>query len=243
MIYVSTHAGKRHTTSEDSVLVGSVILTEASEVLPIPQSGFVCVADGVGGNCGGDKASQFVLKELSRINNETDENLKEFLYGINDSLIATAARVAAPDMATTLTGFYIKDGQYRLVHIGNTRAYIKQGNYLKQVSSDHTTYNWLLSNGQIEAAESCNKSEITNCFGGNNSALLAKLSVSVCQQFSLALLTSDGVHEYVNLESLEKTITKDGTPVDKCEEIIQKALSAGSEDDLSVVILCTDEKK
>ena len=244
MVYVSTHAGKRHSLSEDSVLVGSVVLTETTEALPMPQKGFVCVADGVGGNCGGDKASQFVLKELSRIKVETGERLKEFLYRINGSLIVTAVKAgAAPDMATTLTGFCIINGQYKLVHVGNTRAYIKQGKYLKQITSDHTTYNWLLSSGQVETAERCNKSEITNCFGGNNSALLAKLSVSDCQQFSLALLTSDGIHEYVDLESLEEIMSKEGSLADKCEEIVQKALSAGSEDDLSVVILCTDEEE
>ena len=80
MIYVSTHAGKRHSISEDAVLVGSEVLTETSEVFPVPQSGFVCVADGVGGNGGGDKASQFVLKKLSSIKDEADENLKDLLY-------------------------------------------------------------------------------------------------------------------------------------------------------------------
>jgi protein phosphatase len=71
-------------------------------------------------------------------------------------------------MATTLTGFYFNDGQYKIVHVGNTRAYVKQGKYLKQITSDHTTYNWLLNSGQIEAAAKCNRSEITNCFGGES---------------------------------------------------------------------------
>ena len=53
MIYVSTHAGKRHTVSEDAVLVGKQILTETSGTFPVPQQGFVSVADGVGGNRGG----------------------------------------------------------------------------------------------------------------------------------------------------------------------------------------------
>lgn len=242
MIYVSTHAGKRHTISEDSVLVGVDILADTSAELPMPESGFICVADGVGGNSGGDQASRFVLTELSSLRVDADTELNAHLKEINENLIATAVSGGtALDMATTLTGFCIVDGQYKLIHVGNTRAFVKQGKYLKQLTSDHTTYNWLLSSGQTEAAERCNKSEITNCFGGNNPALLSKLFISDCQQFSLALLTSDGVHEYVDLDSLEEIVTGEGPLSDKCDEIVQRAIDAGSEDDLSAVIICPSE--
>lgn len=177
---------------------------------------------------------------LSNWSVHADTGLKAFLAKTNGELIAAASKDgSAPDMAATLTGICITDGNYRLIHIGNTRVYIKQGAYLKQITtSDHTTYNWLMSSGQTEAAESSNRSEITNCFGGNNPALFAKLFITDCQQFSLALLTSDGVHEYVDLDSLEMIINGEDTYADKCEEIAQRAIDAGSEDDLSVVIIC-----
>jgi len=239
MVYVSTRAGKRHNKSEDAVLVGKTVLSEVSEILPVPDAGFVCVADGVGGNLGGAEASHFVLNAMSEWTENTHEDLKSFLQNINNELIATASKNEKNyNMATTLTGILIDNGFYKLVHVGNTRAYIKQGKYLKQVTSDHTTYNWLMSNGQIEAAKCCNKNEITNCFGGNDLSLLSKLFVANCQQFSLALLTSDGIHEYVDLESLEEIISGEGSYADKCEEILLKAIKSGSEDDLSVVIIC-----
>ena len=242
MIYVSTYAGKRHRISEDAVLVGSNGFIDTFEVLPMPEHGFICVADGVGGNRGGDRASQFVLRELSEHRDTANKDLVGLLKGINGRLIATAAfDGSAVDMATTLTGFFINNGQFKLVHVGNTRAYIKQGKHLKQITSDHTTYNWLLNSGQVEAAKKCNKNEITNCFGGNNPALLAKLRVSECQQFAFALLTSDGVHEYVDLDTLEAIIAGEGALSDMCEEIAQCAMSAGSEDDISVAIICPKE--
>lgn len=144
-------------------------------------------------------------------------------------------------MATTLTGFYVRDRIFNVVHIGNTRAYVKQGKYLKQITSDHTTYNWLLSRGQTEAAEKSNKSEITNCFGGKNPKLLSKLYIAESQMFSLALLTSDGVHEYVDLDAMESVIAGEEPLEAKCEKIIRLAVDAGSEDDLSVVIICPTE--
>lgn len=243
MIYVSTHAGQRHNISEDAVLVGPEVIFETSTELPIPENGFVCIADGVGGNRGGNQAAQFVLKSLSKVSADTDEDLKNNLREINESLISTArAEGVAPDMATTLTGFFFHGNLCRLIHVGNTRVYIRQGKYLKQITSDHTTYNWLLSSGQVDVAEQCNKCEITNCFGGNNPDLLAKLLITECQRFSLALLTSDGVHEYVDIDSLEDIVSGEGSLADKCEEIIQRAIKAGSEDDLTVVIICRSEE-
>lgn len=244
MIYVSTHAGKRHTMSEDSVLVGTEVISDESAIFPMPDAGFICIADGVGGNYGGAQASSFILNALAKWEDDPVEDLKVFLVKCNNDLIAFASEDSdASEMATTLTGICVANEGFRLVHVGNTRAYIKQGKYLKQITSDHTTFNWLMSSGQTDAAERCNKSEITNCFGGNNPALLAKLYITDCQPFTLALLTSDGVHEYVDLDTLEDIIADEGSFQDKCEEIICKALEAGSEDDLSVVIICPEEEQ
>ena len=64
MIYVATRAGKHHEKSEDTVLVGEIILSDEEDTLPVPKDGFVCVADGVGGNQGGAYASTFVLEKI-----------------------------------------------------------------------------------------------------------------------------------------------------------------------------------
>ena len=236
MIYVATRAGKRHAASEDAVLVGTEVIVDAAATLPVPEEGFVCVADGVGGHRGGAEASRFVLEALASLKDVQPGELRPLLTGINERLIASSAET--PDMATTLTGFYACKDAFRLIHVGNTRAYVRQGRYLKQVTTDHTTCQWLRSQGQYEAAEACDRSEITNCFGGGAAALLSRLTMSEIPPFSLALLTSDGVHEYLDLDTLENLLAGDGDYADKCGEIIRRAIAAGSEDDLTAVIFC-----
>ena len=56
-------------------------------------------------------------------------------------------------------------GSGYLFHVGNTRVYGLQGNYLKQLTEDQTTYQWLLNIGQIEAARSVIRMQITQLFG------------------------------------------------------------------------------
>ena len=238
MIYVATCAGRQHKASEDAVLIGQNILCESSETLEIPKKGFICLADGVGGNYGGAQASHFVLDALTAVGDVNDDQLKNKMIEVNDRLIEFAQDDPdAASMATTLTGIYISENQRFLIHIGNTRAYVKQGNYLKQITSDHTTYNWLKSTGRAEEAESSNKNVITNCFGGGDKKLLSKLYVSKIQPFSLMLLTSDGAHEYVDIDTLEEILVRNVSSEEKCQEILAKAISNGSNDDISVVII------
>ena len=88
----------------------------------------------------------------------------------------------------------------------------------------------------MEAAENCNKSEITNCFGGADNRLLSKLVVSELAPFSVLLLTSDGVHDHVDLDTLEDILNGKGDYLTKCEMMIAAAVNNGSEDDMTVVI-------
>ena len=54
------------------------------------------------------------------------------------------------------------------------------------------------------------------------------------------LLTSDGIHDYVDVDSLEAILNGEGSYSDKCNQILLAAESAGSEDDMTVVIICME---
>ena len=71
--------------------------------------------------------------------------------------------------------------------------------------------------------------------------MLGKLVVSELKMFSLLLLTSDGVHEYVDVDSLEAIVNGEDSYSDKCNQILLAAESAGSDDDMTVVIISLEE--
>lgn len=244
MIYVATRVGKYHEESEDTVLVGEIILTNEEDTLPIPKDGFICVADGVGGNHGGACASLFVLENFLSITSPSGVDvLRDELIRINDLLIREGqVNSDLSAMATTLTGVFVRDNERFLMHVGNTRAYVKQGRYLKQITQDHTIYNWLQKTGRFEEAEACNKNEITNCFGGGNASLLSKMYVTEIGDFTQLLLTSDGVHEYVDIDLLEDILNDDSSGEDKCNSILDAALAAGSDDDMTAILVCAKEE-
>ena len=242
MIYVMTQAGHGKDISEDTVLVGGQIYSNVTDMVDVPDEGLICVADGVGGNNAGEEASTFVLEALTEYQWSDDDAMREKLMEINRQLIAMSKEDSKlSNMATTLSGVCIKDGELKVVHVGNTRVYAMQGHYLKQLTSDHTVYNWLKSLGRIEEAEACNKNEITSCFGGGDEKLLEKLYIQSVNEVKTLLLTSDGIHEYVSIDDLEDIINSDIPNDEKCNAIQEAALLAGSTDDITAVLICMQE--
>lgn len=242
MIYLATQKGVNKVESEDAVLIGTEVICDTVGKYTIPQIGFVCVADGVGGHNGGRTASHYVLNALAE-KNPGPEQLRDTVLQINaDLLKESKANRKFSKMATTMSGIYLFGESTSVLHIGNTRVYAKQGNYLKQLTSDHTVYNWLKSLGRFEEAENCKKNEIISCLGGGEPMFVERLTVFELNHFSTLLFTTDGVHDYVSIDLLENIITsgKDGVTI--CEEIIASAVVAGSKDDLTVMLFVKQEE-
>lgn len=233
MIYCCNRIGQHHTVSEDAILVGDKVFSDGLHCIDIPENGSIAVADGVGGNYGGADASNFVLGQLSAFRGD---DVAVEIVNINHDLLTRGKDTAQADMATTLTGLYLQGKKRMLFHVGNTRAYALQGHYLKQLTTDHTVYQWLKSSGQIAEAEACNKNEITACLGGGDESLLKRLTLQEITSYRYMLFTSDGIHEYVDIDDLEAIVNKDIPEEDKCKHITELAVANGSEDDLSVVI-------
>lgn len=226
--------------------------TQGSVEITLPA--IVAVADGVGGNPGGFDASKFVLTEISKLDfeeifdsnieeNELFKNLKNKFLKINDDLITYSSEISRKTkMATTLSCAMISENKIITVHCGNTRIYSKNSMYLKQLTTDHTTYQNLMNQGLIDAAENCNKCEITSCFGGGDARFVAWIrfeNVKLNDKLPKTLiLTSDGIHEFVDENDFEDILNeKDIDTLQKTENLIQNALKHDSHDDKTIIII------
>lgn len=235
-IIAVTQKGTGKTENEDRIVVGKSVLaggTLSGEI----ESGVLAIADGVGGNNAGSAASHFIAGKVCNLTDITVEALGE----INEELLALSMKDAGYDgMAATLSGVMIADGKACLFSIGNTRVYFLQGGkYLKQMTTDDTTLNYLLETGQLSAEEAENfdrRNEITACFGGGRADLfkikLSKLEAVV----SPVLITSDGIHDFLSVDQMEDIIGEYGLTETACEEMISRARLQGSRDDASVII-------
>ena len=181
-------------------------------------------------------ASQFVAEELGKCDH-TIKNLTE----INWKLIERSrADEAFAGMATTLAMVDFTEDSAKITYVGNTRVYaIVNGKYLKQLTRDDTTLEYLLATGQLDSftAESFErKNEITACFGAGSPALLKLKQIDISGQDTL-IVTSDGIHDYVSIDEMEDIYCAADDKVEFCKKLIDQAVENGSVDDASVMVL------
>ena len=61
--------------------------------------------------------------------------------------------------------------------------------------------------------------------------------------FNKMLLTSDGIHEYVDIDLMEEILNDSVISNEaKCDRIITAAIEAGSEDDITIVLIQRKEE-
>ena len=235
-IIAITQKGPNKAENEDRIIVGKNIIAEGILQSQL-TNGIIAVADGVGGNNAGAVASHYVAKQLSTLNTVSENDLTR----INEELLSLSLECSAyENMATTLSGVAFFNGATQVFSIGNTRVYLLQGRkYLKQLTTDDTTLNYLLATGQLSPVEAKlfdRKNEITACFGGG-AAHLFKMKCSTIESLSSPfIMTSDGIHDYISIDLMEDIIAENGITVLACEAMVSAVRDAGSKDDISIVI-------
>lgn len=231
-----TQKGISKLENEDCVVVGRNVVTGGTLFSEI-DDGVLAVADGVGGNIAGAVASRFVADRICHLK-EVNENT---LHRINNELLELSSKQSEyKGMATTLAGVLLSNNKAILFSIGNTRVYLLQSRkYLKQLTTDDTTVNYLISTGQMTSEEVANferKNEITACFGGGQAGLF-KISIENIDSISSpVIITSDGIHDYLTVDKMEDIIQEFGLSEKTCEEMMASARNAGSNDDISILI-------
>lgn len=242
-ISVLTEKGISKTYSEDLVIVNEKIVKETSEKFKIDQLRIIGVADGVGGNNGGKEAASFLLENLVNLNGDffCEEDLLMKLKLINEQMIQIGKKTECNQkMATVFSGIYMGNDKCYLIHIGNTRLYVKQGRFLQCLTEDQTMKALYERNGNFVAADYSNPSEIYGCFGGGIAELVGFLEIKEIKLETLGnllLLTSDGIHEYVTVSFLEKILNTNVDDNSMLCEISNEAIKNGSRDDRSIVII------
>lgn len=242
-ICLNVGIGCKKAECEDTAVFNNILVNDKTILLDSDVFRCVGVADGVGGNAGGRIASRYVTQQISQADflSMAQQDIHAFVADINKDLIAHAALISdKSEMATTLSCVVAAKDGYYLIHAGNTRLYVMQGSYLKQLTTDHTTYNWLMECGQYEAAETCRKSEINCCFGGGSERYANRIVIErvfVDYFPDTLILTSDGIHDFVSIDCMEDALSSGNSDSEAAQSIADTARKNGSKDDTTVIIL------
>ena len=207
------------------------------------------VCDGMGGAAGGNIASALAVKVISdKINASYREQMRDSsIKNMLDSAL-TAANIevfdfaeAQPDlrgMGTTVVCAIVRDNQAYIAHAGDSRAYVINNGSIRQITTDHSMVQDLLSRGKITAEQAehhPNKNIITRAVGVDKGIEIDFEQIDLNDDDTL-LICTDGLSNYVsNDEMLE--LMSDGKHYAFADRLVKKANENGGGDNITVVVI------
>jgi len=218
---VASHTGLMRLHNEDDYLLGSLL----------PGNGLLlaAIADGMGGVAGGAEASRIALRSFAAcvLDEQAAEPVAERLVrGIARACAQVAEQAEAVPalrgMGTTLTAWCFAERRAHLVHVGDTRAYLRRRGTLQQQSEDHA------------AREPENL--LLRCIGGGVAAVQPDCQVLEVRSGDRYLLLSDGVWGVVAADRLRE-LAAEPDPQTTAERLVAAALDAGGPDNATAVVV------
>jgi PPM family protein phosphatase len=262
-VYGLTHPGLVRPNNEDHFLICA--LKKKVEVyhtsLPDPSVlGFsqrvammALVADGVGGAKAGEEASRITLEHVTRYVTEAlecyytsdPENDSQFINELGEAALKVHSEIAveaATDtarrgMATTLTLWIGVWPNAYLLQVGDSRCYSLREGKLIQMSRDQTMAEEFVEQGVFTREDAAFKrwaNVLSSAIGGPQAApTVNKVPNS---WGSIGMMCSDGLTRHVSDERIKEVLSTLKSAKDGCERLLQDALDAGGEDNITVLI-------
>jgi len=208
---------------------------------------WVVVCDGMGGAAAGNIASEEAVKILSsKINATYREEMK--INAIRNMLLSSmeAANIMLYDKATSnpeLTGMgttavaaIFRQEAAFIASVGDSRAYIRSGDILSQLTRDHSLVQAMVENGEItqsQAKRHPSKHIITRALGTDES-VEADYFEEYFGQEDLCLMCTDGLTNFVDNEDILRLIKTAGF-YELADKLIEAANAKGGGDNITAV--------
>lgn len=247
--------GKGRVSNNDALL----ILTGSSEGNDdLPDFGLYCVSDGAGVDPEGLKASTIVVRSIGR--NIAQGAILDFLEP--EPLAHTRSlqemmrlaiqqanrevRARSEGSAATLTTALIFDEQMIVGHVGDSRAYIVDGEGIRQITRDHSLVQELVETGTIEPDEALVHPQRDVLWNAMGKAIDVKVDIHVeaIPRNGYLLLCTDGLWSALSDDQIQAVADGGPSPQAYCEALAETAEQSGAGDDVSAVAVYfpADEK-
>ncbi len=215
------------------------------------NSAWAVVCDGMGGANGGNVASSVAAEKIKDfLTSGFSENMSRgslkslMLNAVNRANMAvydmSLSREDLRGMGTTVVLLVASKGLLHVVHVGDSRAYLKNSEGLIQITMDHSYVQDLVNLGQLtpeQARTHPQRNIITRVLGVREEVQCDY----ACFDFApgdMALACSDGLTSYAEddlvLDYMEK-YGKNGETLAK--QLIQYALESGGADNVTVAVI------
>lgn len=228
-----TDKGLKRQANQDSFLIDE-------------RLGVFMVADGVGGHMGGEVASALAVETVREVaghpkakNFQPKQVLMQALQEASHRIYDRATQeVKLNGMGTTIVMGYVRDAKMYIANVGDSRCYLYRKPYVWQLTEDHSLINEQVRLGLLDeeqARKVIGKNIITRSVGFERDVFpdLLEREISTGDTY---IFCSDGLSGMVSDQKILQTMTD--VPMEKTAEVlIQQALAAGGDDNVTVLVL------
>ncbi len=221
------------------------------------QGTLLLVADGMGGEAHGDRASQLAVDAVMRTvlddlqwpfdGNSIEEEQADRGTGESElGEVPVACQSALSNDAgssaskgTTLTATFIQWPQMTVVHLGDSRCYLFRDGQLRQLTQDHTMARALIDQGaasEKEMQSSPLSHTLWNFIGSKDNAIDPQLIDTTLQIDDTLLLCTDGLNAHVSDDRIVDVLTPQTTAETAAARLIAAAKEDGGRDNITVVV-------
>jgi protein phosphatase/serine/threonine-protein phosphatase Stp1 len=204
------------------------------------------VADGMGGMSCGDWAASRVIDALAALPPADDleamiANAAAALLRAN-GIIFDEASARGEQMGTTAVLLVVRDDQFGVVWVGDSRAYLVRDGKLHRLTRDHSQVQELIDGGVLSAADAEThplRHVLTRAVGVGASVELEMVRDAL-RPDDLLLLCSDGLHGVIGEAEMESVLNS--APIGEAGPImIQRCHAMGAPDNITLVAVTASE--
>ena len=218
-----------------------------------PEHHLFLVADGMGGQEFGERASGMAAEIIPRIvqdrlaaNDDPDNAVKQALAEANQAIIqASQSQAAGRRMGTTAVLAVQQANQVYVAGLGDSRAYLIRGNQIEQLTADHTVAKALERNGTLtpeQAKHSPWNNILYKFLGCAEMTEDAEVRPFTPAAGDRLILASDGLTNFVSDADLIEGAAHFSNPDEWAEVLVRTALDRGSRDNVTCVVVAFDRE-
>ncbi|MSR58580.1 MAG: serine/threonine-protein phosphatase [Planctomycetaceae bacterium] len=209
---------------------------------------FFIVADGMGGQCAGEKASamavELVPQRLVQLLDFSTDQGPRVAHAIDDAVAHANGEIMAlseldpefHNMGTTLALAVRAGDRFYVAGIGDSRVYVWQAGQLRKLTTDHSLTQALLDAGTIsieEAARHRYRNVLYRYLGTKEGGSGANAVAVDIHSGDRLLLCSDGATDGLSESALAEIVSQHTDPQQAAQAVVDAAQQAGSRDNIT----------
>ncbi|MFK7776772.1 MAG: protein phosphatase 2C domain-containing protein [Gimesia sp.] len=216
---------------------------------------YFLVADGMGGQSAGEKASQLAIElipqKLNQLIDFDTDKTSQVISSIDEAVSYANLEIMAlgeldpncRSMGTTIVFVVHVGDKFFIGGVGDSRVYLLRNNSLLQMTTDHSLTQALVDAGTITPEEALThryKNVLYRYLGTKDGGSGTQARHLTPQAHDRILLCSDGVTDGISDEKLREILEQFEDPQTTADKIVEAAQEGGSKDNITNIVLFMD---